>query len=272
MPPLEVQRQKTAAYDCLYNPQRCTPADLASWLPDNAASLWAQRELLAESSSAISYRVQVGGRRLFAKQLKPRSWYHRWSEILLSPPCFRQFWAAGRVMKAGILTPVPLLSAVLRQGDGGQILVTEFCEQARGLDEFFAAAKGTMRGQALVEVADLISEFHRRGFYSRHLRSANILVQDHQGERRYWLIDLERLGSSRWLPQCAFTGTVSRGCAEFYEHLTPDERGFLLNTCFDFALKKNIYHRPSQESLFCRQARRQILRRHPPSAGPAPEA
>ncbi len=272
MPAIAQLRLTERTFDCVYDPQRFSEPELRDLLADNGAKLFVNREPLAESRNAISHRVRVGGVDYFAKELKRPAWTRRLAERITGPLCFRHFCAAVRLLRAELPTPAPVLAAVLRDpagaAPGRQVLVTDFCPAAEELDAFFRHAEGDVRHAVLIEVAELLSEFHRRGFASRHLRSANILVHCQAGGRHYWLIDLDRLGTSHVLPQRCYVRTFTRGCADLYEHLSQDERSALLSTAFDYGLKKNVFARPSQQRAFVRQALRQLRARNPALATP----
>lgn len=265
MSTLERQRLRTATWDALYNPHCFTAGELGELLANGAAGLFAGSAPLGESSHAHSFHLNLGGRAYFAKELKPGKWYQRWRDHWLHPRCFDNFWAAGRLLRANLATPLPVLAVVLLPA-WRQLLVTEFCENGVPLDHYVANAPLEVRRDLIIDLAELLAVFHERGFYSRHLRSGNILVQTVNEKRRYLFIDLDRLGSSRWTPGAVFVHTVTRACADFYDYLAPEERSCLLAACFDQALKRNFYEHPSEQEGFLDQAVREIRRRAPSSS------
>jgi hypothetical protein len=113
------------------------------------------------------------------------------------------------------------------------------------------------------KAADLLAEFFQKGFYSGHLRSANILVSKENQGYCFWLIDLDRLGSSRFLPGSFFVNTVSRASFEFYEHLSPEERKCWITCCFNAGVKYHILNRFLDENNFSNKVVAQIIKRHP---------
>ena len=257
---IATRRVATAQCRGLYNTSRFNEAEVRDLLANGAAQLFRGADLLSETGNARSYRVHVAGTAYFAKQVLLRGW-HRLADRLWQPSVYGCYHAAGRLLAAGLRTPPPILAAIVaHEGQRQPVLVTDFCAEAEELDAF-AQHHPELHRELIPELADLLAEFHHRGFYSRHLRSANLLVQLLHGQRLYWFIDLERMGSSRWWPRRAFRSTVSRACADLFPHLTPTDRQFLLTTCFDRALKRNLYTRPSQLEDFLARTRGEIARR-----------
>ena len=236
--------------NCLVNTDRFSAEEACHLLADGAAGLFADATEIFRSRNAISYQVTCGDTRFFAKEITHRRSYRNLIDRFTCPTSFKNFWAGANLLEADLPTPMPAIATLIRTDDGPrQFLVTDFCEDAVGLDAMVRQTSGAQRYLILTEVADLLADFHHRGFYSRHLRSANILVRPGK-TRQYWFIDLDRMMNHRWLFYDVFASTVSRAAFEFYEDLTHEERHQFLSACFNAALKHNIYHRPSLEKGF----------------------
>lgn len=260
-PPFCLRRHRTKAVAGIYNADQLTEAQVAELLAEDAALLFKDKELISETSNGRSFCVHAFDRDFFLKEFKPRKWYRRGWEFFF-PACHNNFHAGVRLLRRQVPTPAPLISAVVQgRKRTRQLLVTEFCRDAVGLDEAMATYKNNRRARLSDEVAALLADFHCKGFYSRHLRSANILVREQGRGWDFWFVDLDRLGSNRLLNGNVFINTVSRASFEFFEQIKPDERQYLLRACFDAALKQNIFRKPSQQQWFVKQAVQQIGKR-----------
>lgn len=260
---MESEHANEGDFKCIFNPHRFGRDEIRELLANDAAKLLETREPLGDTSHAHSYAISIDGQRYFAKEFTTRKWYYRPLD-LLRPQSFRNFKAAGPLLKADLRTPTPALAAVLTQSrPARQILVTDYCEDATSLEQYFEDGNKEERREILAALADLLSNFHHKGFYSGHLRAGNLLMRGDGTERQYWFIDLDQMSSTRWCWRDAYARTVSRGCAEIYAHLGQDERNFLLKSCFDFALKKNIFSRPSQQERFVEKVIALIHKRNP---------
>ncbi len=247
---------------CIYNADRVTEAQVADMLADGAAALLQNKSLICETRTANSYAVEVGMARYFTKIYKPGKLYRRVLEVV-KPVSHNTFDAGLRMLKADLPTPTPILAVLMdHNGKSTNILVTDYCDDAVGLDKWVQNAKKGKRIAIMDEVAHLLADFHSKGFQSNHLRSANILVAEPDDEGRvYWFIDLDSLSAHRIFTSSVFVQTVSRACFEFYEFLSPEERKYLMRACFSAALKQNIYKKPSDEEGFMAAAQSQISRR-----------
>lgn len=248
---------------CMYNADRFSESEVMALLNSGASKLFSQKKQIYETENAISYRLEIDGNVYFGKELKINKWYRKiWN--FFSPAYKNNFRAGIKISEAGLPTPHPLIAASLRvNGTRTQVLVTEFCDNAIGLDDFTNHYKDRERLVIMEKAADLLAEFFKKGFYSRHLRSANILVSEENGRYCFWFIDLDLLGSSRFLPGSAFINTVSRASFEFYEHLHPDERKYWIKSCFNAGVKYHILNRSSDENNFSNQVVAQVIKRHP---------
>lgn len=260
-------RLRTADYRCLFNTSRFSSEEVADLLNDGAAKLFADAEHLADKRGRSSYRLSIGSRTFYARVHCPASWYEKVRDRLLMPACMRRFKAADRLLSSKLRTPPPILAAVIyRQQRQQQILVTDYCEEALGLDDYVEQQDHDDGYASFIhELADVLTDFHRCGFHSRYLRSGTILVQQQNDKRLFWFTDLEGLSCSRFLPRSCFVTTVARAVGQMYEHLPQKDRRFLLVTCFDYALKKNIYPKPSQQERFVESTLRLIRDSHPQS-------
>jgi len=232
-------------------------------LNSGASKLFSQKKQIYETENAISYRLRINGNDYFGKEFKINKWYRRiWNRFF--PACKNNFRAGIKISEAGLPTPQPFIAASLRvNGARKQFLVTAFCDNAIGMDDFTGHYRDRERLAIMEKAADLLAEFFNKGFYSRHLRSANILVSEENGRYRFWLIDLDLLGSSRFLSGSAFVNTVSRASFEFYEHLQPDERRYWIKSCFNAGVKYHILSPSADENNFSTQVVAQIIKRHP---------
>jgi hypothetical protein len=241
---------RQSGLNCLVNTDRFTPDEACQLLADGASRLFADATEIFRSRNAVSYRVTCGDTTYFAKEITHLRTYRQWVDRFACPTSFRTFWAGLKLIDADLPTPTPIIATQLRTDSGPrQFLVTDYCHQAVGLDVMVRQSRSADRFAILTDLANLLADFHRRGFYSRHLRSANILVQPGP-PRTFWFIDLDRMMGHRWLFYDVYASTVSRAAFEFYEDLTQAERHHLLAACFDAALKHNIYHRPSLQKSF----------------------
>jgi hypothetical protein len=247
----------------MYNAERFSESEVMALLNSGASKLFSQKKQIYETENATSYRLRINGNDYFGKEFKINKWYRKiWNCFF--PACQNNFRAGIKISEAELPTPQPLIAASLRVNSARkQILVTEFCDNAIGLDELASHYKDRERLAIMEKAADLLAEFFNKGFYSRHLRSANILVSKENGRYRFWLIDLDLLGSSRFLPGSAFINTVSRASFEFYEHLNSDEREYWIKSCFNAGVKYHILKRSSGENNFSNQVVAQIIKRHP---------
>lgn len=247
--------------NCVFNEDRLTQKEVTDLLADEAKDIFDQKELIYETGNAKSYLVKVDGYSFFAKEYKKRKLYKRILDTF-SPACNQSFSAGLKLLESHIPTPTPILAAALKDDEGTrQILVTEYCEHAVGLDTWIKEHKNAKRAAALNELSCLLSDFHDKGFYSRHLRSANILVSEHDGERVYWFIDLDRMSKSPFHNANNYMSTVSRASFEFNEHLTPEERHQYLSACFNAGLRHGIFKKPSYEETFIKKTVSQIKKR-----------
>jgi hypothetical protein len=256
-------RLRDNGVNCLFNAGRFSEPEIIDLLNLEASKLFAEKEQIYETDNAISYRVIKNEHVYFAKEFKIKKWYRQiWNRLF--PICQNNFKAGIRLMKAGLPTPTPLMAAVFTKGNQRkQILITDFCTAAIGLDGFTSHYKHQERLAVMDKVSDLLAEFFSKRFYSRHLRSANILITKENGRHCLWFIDLDLLGSSRFLPKSAFINTVSRASFEFYEHLTTDEKKYWLKSCFNAAIRHNICNDTNKESSFSDRVIAQIKKRNP---------
>jgi len=249
--------------NCMYNADRFTESEVMTLLNDGALKLFSEKKQIYETENAVSYRLKINGNIYFGKEFKISRWYRKiWNCFF--PACQNNFKAGIKITEAGLPTPQPLIAASLRINSlRKQILVTAFCDNAIGLDVFTTHYNEAERLAIMEKAADLLAEFFKKGFYSRHLRSANILVSMENGRHYFWLIDLDRLGSSRFLSGSAFVNMVSRASFEFYEHLYPEERRYWIKSCYCAGVKYYILNRSVDENHFSNQVVAQIMKRHP---------
>ncbi|MFO7560238.1 MAG: lipopolysaccharide kinase InaA family protein [Desulfobacterales bacterium] len=249
--------------NCIYNADRFSESEIMVLLSAGASKLFSQKKQIYETENATSYRLRIDGDFYFGKEFKIDRWYRRMWNCFF-PACKNNFRAGVKILEAGLPTPHPYIAASLREnGSRNQILVTAFCDNAVGLDDLTNCYKEGERLAILEQVADLLAEVFKKGFYSRHLRSANILVSKKNGRYRFWLIDLDRMGSSRFLPRSAFIHMVSRASFEFYGHLHPDERKYWIQSCFKAGVNNHILSSSCDENNFSNQVVAQIIKRHP---------
>ena len=247
--------------NCIFNEDRLTREQAIELLSNNAESLFSDSKSIYETGNALSYQVNVSEFTFFAKEYKPRKLYKRILDAF-KPACHYSFLAGLDLQEADLPTPTPILAAAMPSKSGTrQLLVTEFCENARGLDQWVKENDNAKRTVVLNELACLLADFHGKGFYSRHLRSANIMIAENEGERLYWFIDLDRMNKSSLLNAGNYVSTVSRACFEFNEYLSSEDRKNLLINCFNSGLRHGVFTKPSQEAAFVKRTRTQIKRR-----------
>ena len=247
--------------NCVFNEDRLTRKEVKALLADEAKTIFDDSELIYETGNARSFRINVDNYSYFTKEYKKRKLYKRLLDTF-APACNLSFSAGLKLLESSLPTPTPILAAALESESGiRQILVTEYCENAMGLDQWIKVNKGAKREAALSEIACLLADFHSKGFYSRHLRSANILLSEYDGERVYWFIDLDRMCKSPFHTASNFISTVSRASFEFNEFLSPEERNLFLRSCFNSGLRHSIFRKPSQEKKFIKKALSQVKRR-----------
>ena len=254
-------RIRQGGINCIFNEDRLTREQALELLSNDAKALFTDSKSIYETGNALSYQVNVQEFTFFAKEYKRRKLYKRILDRL-KPACHLSFLAGLELQKADVPTPTPILAATMQSTDGlRQLLVTEFCENAMGLDQWVKENENAKRAAVLDELACLLADFHDKGFYSRHLRSANIMVAENDGERIYWFIDLDRMSKSSLLNASNYVSTVSRACFEFNEFLSPEERKNLLIDCFNSGLRSGIFTKPSQESNFVKRTTNQMKKR-----------
>ncbi len=260
---ISIEKFRNHNMSCMYNADRFSESEVMVLLNSGASKLFSQKKQIYETENAISYQLRINGNVYFGKEFKINKWYRKiWNCFF--PVCQNNFRAGIKVSEAGLPTPQPLIAASLRtNGARKQVLVTDFCDNAIGLNDFTIYYKDRERLAIMEKAADLLAEFFSKGFYSRHLRSANILVSKENGRYCFRLIDLDLLGSSRFLPGSTFINTVSRASFEFYEHLHPDERKYWIKSCFNAGVKYHILNRSSSENNFSTKVVAQIIKRHP---------
>jgi hypothetical protein len=109
-------------------------------------------------------------------------------------------WRAGHLLpKLGILTPRPIGTAQSRAADGSvtEYLAMEWLESARELPDLIASSGQDERVELLAEFTAEMGRWHDLGIYVRDLVK-NVLVMIEDGQRRYWLTDLDGLHPIRW--------------------------------------------------------------------------
>jgi len=259
--PIVTFRNRTM--NCMYDADRFTELEVLDLLKDGASKLLSEKKQIYETENAVSYRLKIHGNVYFGKEFKISRWYRKiWNRFF--PACQNNFKAGIKILEAGLPTPQPLIAASLRENDSQkQILVTAFCDNTIGLDGFAAHYNKGERLAVMEKAADLLAELFQKGFYSRHHRSANILVSMENGKPSFRLIDLDRLGSSRFLPGSAFVNMVSRASFEFYEHLCPEERKRWISRCYHAGVKYRILNPSLDENHFSSKVVAQIMKRHP---------
>ncbi len=241
----------TRDYDCLYDSARLADDEVRQLLCSGLDGILGEAKQHHESPSLRAYRVQLYEGPCFLRRLSVHRLGNCMRETLLQPTCFRIFKNAVRLLNQHLPTPAPLLAAVLRGDDRReQILVTDFCPDAEPLDAVVRKARSESRDLIIPELARLLCDFHAAGFSCRNLQAHDILVETVDGKRRYWLTDVRQLRHRRLQSRQAYIRTVRDACRELYEHLPRQERRFLLVSCFDYALKRNIFSEPSQERHF----------------------
>lgn len=240
-------------FRCLYNEDRLTKQEIDNLLQDEGKQLFEQKELICETEVALSYTIDIADTPYFAKQYKHQGFCKQLAQTF-NPPAQASFCAGIRVMHANLPTPIPVLAcSVRRKGRQHHVLITDYCEDAQTVADRAKSAKRHARMIIVEELAFLLADFHSKGFRSPHLQSDNILISEHQGERAYWFIDLDRLSESKFLSPGNYIDTIARVCGELFSQLEGEERKHLLRVCFNAALKQNVYKKPSDEKKF-RQA------------------
>jgi hypothetical protein len=113
----------------------------------------------------------------------------RWARLSRGERAWR---AAHLLPRAGLATPRAIGAAQARGRDGRMVeyLMTEWLEGARPFPR--ALAETEARAELLREVAAFMRQTHRADIYTRDLVK-NVLVVESEGERRYWLCDLDGL-------------------------------------------------------------------------------
>ncbi|RMD74113.1 MAG: hypothetical protein D6820_17400 [Lentisphaerae bacterium] len=254
----------TGGLKVLYNADHFQQDHLLELLGEDPLQLFSDAELICETGNARSYRLPLDDHHVFAKIYKPRKW-HRNMINRIDPACFAAFKAGIRLYCADTPTPLPLFAVAGHTPSSQgfcQILCTQFCNNTQTLDQAIREAKPALRNIIFSELAYLLAEFHGKGFYSNHLRSANILVREKKdGSRAYWFIDLDRMKYVFGFNSHVFIRTVSRALFEFFDELPADQQQYLLQQCFNAGLKQNIFKRPSDIDGFLKRVQAQIRAR-----------
>ncbi len=246
---------------CLYNADFADHNTVSTLTDDGFVAVLEQAEQIYETRNAISYRTEIQGRDCFVKRYKPRKLYRRVQDHVY-PACHWAYRAALRLTEADLPTPQPLLAAYFGSGRG-QVIVTDFCPDTQGLQEVMKTADAETRAKLSNEIADLLVKFHARGFYSRHLRSANILVRPANNGHDFWFIDLDRLAGHRWLGDFrVFVSTVSRASFEFCDDLPKAEQDQLFENYFQAAVNAGFLDQKSRKRFLQSAAQQTYARRY----------
>ena len=256
---IDIQQYSDANANCIFDANCFSEEEMMVILENDAQLLFKHAELIFETHNAASYRVKINDTYYFAKRFKFSKSYKYFVNLFI-PTCKSCFESAIELLKVGIHTPKPIAAAVYGKKKH-QVLITEFIDEAYGLDSYIENCDETLRPVIFEELAMELATFYRKGFYSRHLRSANIMVFKEDNKRIYTFIDLDKLGRNRLFGNRAYISTVSRACFEFFDCLNNQEKQLLLRKCFDAAMKQNIYYKPSQMDSFVNKVIAQIKKR-----------
>jgi len=158
----------------------------------------------SEQVERINFRcaritVNEGGDQVFLKEF-PRLRASHDLERRLRCSRVDRAWRAGHLLpKLGVPTPRPIGTAQSRAADGTvtEYLVTEWLESAQAFTDALAVAEREERAELLAEFATEMGRWHDLGIYVRDLVK-NVLVTIEDGQRRYWLTDLDGLHPIRW--------------------------------------------------------------------------
>ncbi len=251
---------RTKGVRAIYNSFAFSPDTLTPLLENTGERLFLNSEKIYESENSVSFKIFVDGEALFAKKFKVEKWYKRLHDYF-DPSSDRCFRAGIKVSKAGVLTPAPLMSVAYRDGSGVQILVTDFINNAPSLNEYVLAKPPEERFALFTDLAEFLADYFSAGFYSQHLRSGNILVEEIESIPRFWMIDLDKLGSSRLLSSMRFSNMTARAIQEFYLDLDQEERQILTGECFKAALDRKIITDPEKGRIFYRKTDEDVKRR-----------
>ncbi|MCJ8332248.1 MAG: hypothetical protein HRT89_14930 [Lentisphaeria bacterium] len=251
-------KYKNTRLKALYNVERLKADKLKEILADDLAGLFTHATEICETHNALSYKVDFDGETLFLKSYKPATKLRRSIREHFSPSCFDSFQAAFELEEKEIPTPTALLAVHIPEIKK-QILVTDFCQDTTSMD----MAMGNDSAFDTVQIGALLAEhlvrFHMAGFYSRHLRSANIIIS--KAADKLWFIDLDKMGHNWYLPKTStFTSTVSRAGFEFFFLLSDAAADAWLKQCFTSALEAGLFTKDS-EAAFLDAVKKDLYKR-----------
>jgi tRNA A-37 threonylcarbamoyl transferase component Bud32 len=204
----------------------------------------------SRSTAVAELEVEMAGktRRMIYKRFHVTAWSDPWAASLRPTPALRS-WQAGHGLRQRFLpTPRPLI--VLHRVRRGLLhegyLLVEKIEPACDLRQFLNAPRveegrrGQLLRTAIVELARVIREMHRRRISHRDLKAANVLVQmDGDHRPRIWLIDLVGVSRHRRLPRRRRVQNLARLNASFLQDpkITRTDRLRFLRTYLQWGLR-----------------------------------
>ncbi len=257
-----IQRLDDPAFACVYNTNRFSEIQMRELLDQRLEPFFRDRQTIRDSGETLSFQSAVDGEPYFVKEFRRPAWYSRIRDSVGEPKCLRGFRTASRLLKAELPAPQPIFAVAFTDDDPRcQVLVAECCIDAVPLDRYLEKTTGIVRRAFVAELADLLTGFHAKGFHSHELEAAKILAREDAGTRKYWITGLHHLAGNRLNATRHFVRTVAVAGADLHDALVPEERNYLLAACFDYALKKNIYSRPSQQDKFTRSVISKIRKR-----------
>jgi hypothetical protein len=251
----------TPQFSCLYNREFFNEEEAADLLGDNAEKLFLHQQALTHANDYLSYKLTVAGTTYYAKEFKLNGSATGPLHSLREPAARACYRAAELLVTGGFRAPEPVMAVVLDRG-ARQLLLNVFCAGAMPLDQGLQDESPYVRREVLAEVSDLLSELLAKNFYAPALRAADILFEQTDHGRRYWLTDFGGLTVRRLRIRRLFAATVANVCTGVYDGLEAEERSFFFASCFDMALKKNIFTRPSQQGAFIDHVVNDLKLRH----------
>lgn len=240
----------TREYASLFNQRFFSAAEVADLVADDGRKLFLRSDPVADDGVVETVRVQIDGAGFTARRFRgeARGW-RRW----LGGRAYRRYRSSERLLRAEFNTAAPVIAVRLLQSRD-EVFVSENRDLGAPLAAYFCKLDPGARRECLAELAELLSGLQKKRLHLPGLRPTDILVQNGSGSgRSYWLGESGPLAAlGIWSPRRCFRRTVAELASGLGATLRGEERAFFFAACFDMALKRNIFSRPSQQDAFVR--------------------
>lgn len=255
----------TEHFSCTFNRAFFSSAEVQELLDADAEKLFVRPESLKISEEKRSYHLQIGGASYFAREflLPPvrEGWIGYWDT-----PLVRQlYFACERLKKAQTPATEPVLAAISKKAPR-QILVTQYYQNNGTLTEKLKNTHDEERRGYIAVLAEFLSHLQERRLYIPDFSTDHLLVCPVSSKERnaFRLSPRGPVLIKYAFNRRFYARMIADACINLYSLLTPEERMFLFISCFDMALKRNIFSRPSQQTKFIHSVTKQVKRLRAP--------